>query len=131
MKKVKKGVGALAAILLLLGLPQARAEWSMDVEAGAVFSGYNDVRIPYESGIKFSLTKDLETDADYFIRLRLSYSFNDKHHISALAAPLRLDASGRIDRLVRFNEMEFAANAPLKARYRFDSYRLTYRYDVY
>ncbi|MGB2980957.1 MAG: hypothetical protein WBC77_06900, partial [Candidatus Zixiibacteriota bacterium] len=45
--------------------------------------------------------------------------------------PLRLDASGRIDRLVRFNEMEFAANAPLKARYRFDSYRLTYRYDVY
>jgi len=44
---------------------------------------------------------------------------------------LRLDASGQIDRPVRFNGVEFAANVPLKARYRFDSYRLTYRYDIY
>jgi hypothetical protein len=131
LKRRNKVIGALAAILLLLGLPQARAEWSMDVESGAVFSGYNDVRIPNESGIKFSLSEELETDADYFIRLRLTYSFNDKHHVSALAAPLRLDASGRIDRPVRFNGVEFGADVPLKARYRFDSYRLTYRYDVY
>lgn len=131
MKKVRKGVGAFALILLLIGLPQARAEWSMDVESGAVFSGYNDVQIPQETGTRFSLSEELETDADYFVRLRLTYSFNERHHISALVAPLRLDASGRIDRPVRFNEIEFAANVPLKARYRFDSYRLTYRYDVY
>ena len=131
MKKGQKVVGALAAVLLLLGLPQARAEWSFDVESGAVFSGYNDVRIPNESGSKFSLSEELKTDADYFVRLRLTYSFKDKHHLSALAAPLRLDASGQIDRPVRFNGMEFAANVPLKGRYRFDSYRLTYRYDIY
>ena len=131
MKKRYKVIGALAAMLLLLGSPQASAEWSMDVESGAVLSGYNDVRIPNESGTKFSLSEELETDADYFVRLRLTYSFNDKHHVSALAAPLRLDASGRIDRPVKFNRVEFAANVPLKARYRFDSYRLTYRYDLY
>jgi hypothetical protein len=131
MKKAKKTVCLFAAILLLIGLPRAFAQWSIDAESGAVFSGYNDVRIPNESGTKFSLSEELETDADYFVRLRLTYSFNDKHHISALAAPLRLDASGRIDRPVKFNRMEFAANVPLKARYRFDSYRLTYRYDVY
>lgn len=131
MKRRNKTVYGLAAILLLLGLPQASAEWSMDVESGAVFSGYNDVQIPNQSGTKFSLSEELETDVDYFVRLRLAYSFNDKHHVSALAAPLRLDASGRIDRRVRFNQVEFAANVPLKARYRFDSYRLTYRYDLY
>ncbi|MGB2804244.1 MAG: hypothetical protein WBD64_05040 [Candidatus Zixiibacteriota bacterium] len=131
MKKVKKGVGAFAAILLLIGLPRAFAQWTIDVESGAVFSGYNDVEIPQETGTRFSLSEELETDPGYFIRLRLTRSFNDRHHISALVAPLRLDASGRIDRLVRFNEMEFAANAPLKARYRFDSYRLTYRYDFH
>jgi hypothetical protein len=131
VKKVKEAVCAFAAVLLLIGLPRAFAQWSIDAESGAVFSGYNDVRIPNESGTKFSLSEELETDADYFVRLRLTYSFNDKHHISALAAPLRLDASGRIDRPVKFNQMEFAANVPLKARYRFDSYRLTYRYDVY
>ena len=131
MKRRRKVTGVLAAILLLLGLPQASAEWSFDVESGGVFSGYNDVRIPNESGTKFSLSEDLETDADYFVRLRVTCSFNEKHHISALAAPLRLDASGQIDRPVRFNGVEFAANVPLKARYRFDSYRLTYRYDLY
>ena len=131
MKRRKKVTGALAAILLLLGSPQASAEWSFGVESGAVFSGYNDVRIPNESGTKFSLSEELETDADYFVRLRLTYSFGDRHHVSGLAAPLRLDASGQIDRAVRFNGVEFAAEAPLKARYRFDSYRLTYRYDLY
>ncbi|MGB2981469.1 MAG: hypothetical protein WBC77_09495, partial [Candidatus Zixiibacteriota bacterium] len=103
MKKVKKGVGAFAAILLLIGLPRAFAQWTIDVESGAVFSGYNDVEIPQETGTRFSLSEELETDPGYFIRLRLTRSFNDRHHISALVAPLRLDASGRIDRLVRFN----------------------------
>jgi hypothetical protein len=131
LKRRNKVVAVLGAILLLLGVPQARAEWSFDVESGGVFSGYNDVRIPNESGTKFSLSEELETDADYFVRLRATYSFSEKHHISALAAPLRLDASGRIGRAVKFNEVEFAANVPLKARYRFDSYRLTYRYDLY
>ena len=131
MKERHKVLGAFAVLFLLVELPQARAEWSMDVESGAVFSGYNDVRIPNQSGTKFSLSEELETDADFFVRLRLTYSFNEKHHVSALAAPLRLDANGQLDRSVRFNEMEFAANVPLKARYRFDSYRLTYRYDLY
>jgi len=131
MKKADRAVCAFAAVLLLIGLPKASAQWSIDVESGAVFSGYNDVQIPKETGTRFSLSEELETDPGYFIRLRFSRFWNDRHHISALVAPLRLDASGQIDRLVRFNEEKFAANAPLKARYRFDSYRLTYRYDVY
>jgi hypothetical protein len=131
MSNTGKAVFIFLTSLLLSGGPAAFAEWSLDLETGAVFSGYNDVQIPKETGTRFSLTKDLETDPDYFFRVRLSYSFNHRHHVSALAAPLRLDASGKVDRPIRFNEVEFGANVPLVARYRFDSYRLTYRYDVH
>ena len=89
------------------------------------------MQIPRESGTRFSLTEDLKTDPNYFFRIRLSYSITDRHHISALATPLRLDASGQVDQLIRFNEEKFPADTPLNARYRFDSYRLTYRHDVY
>jgi hypothetical protein len=44
-------------------------------------------------------------------------------------APLSLDASGSIDEPIRFNEEDFPANIPLTGVYRFNSYRLTYRYD--
>lgn len=131
MSNTKKVVFIFLTSLVLSGGPAAFAEWSLDLETGAVFSGYNDVQIPKETGTRFSLTKDLETDPDYFFRVRLSYSFNHRHHVSALVAPLRLDASGKADRPIRFNEVEFGADIPLKARYRFDSYRLTYRYDVH
>jgi hypothetical protein len=123
-------------ILLLLGcflftVPAAFAQWSVDFETGGAFSGYNDVQITKETGTKFSLSQELKIDPTVFFRFRLTYSFGDRHHISALGALLRLDATGQIDRTIRFNDVEFTANAPLKSRYRFDSYRLTYRYDVY
>lgn len=122
---------AFMAAFILVGTSEASAQWSIDLETGMVFSGYNDVQIPKETGTKFSITDDLETDPNYFLRLRVTYSFNDKHHISAFAAPLRLYASGQVDQLIRFNEVGFAPNVPLKAKYRFDSYRLTYRYDFH
>jgi hypothetical protein len=131
MFMINRKFSTFIIVLLSVGASAASAEWSIDFENGAVFSGYNDVQIPKETGTRFSLTEDLETDPDYFFRLRMTYSFNDKHHISGFAAPLRLDASGQVDQLIRFNEVEFASNAPLKARYRFDSYRLTYRYDFH
>lgn len=131
MSSMRKSALMLSAGLLLFAGPTGFGAWSVDMEAGAAFSGYNDVQIPKETGTKFSLSEDLEIDPVFFFRARLTYSFRERHHLSALAAPLRFDAGGQIDRPVRFNEVDFAANVPLKARYRFDSYRITYRYDVY
>jgi hypothetical protein len=131
MYMLKKLMAVLWMIFFFTGASDAFANWCLDLETGAVFCGYNDVQVPGESGTRFSLTEDLKTDPNYFFRIRLSYSITDRHHLSALAAPLRLDASGQVDRLIRFNEEKFSADTPLNARYRFDSYRLTYRYDVY
>ena len=104
------------------------ADWYLDFETGAAISGYNDVRIPGDSGTKFSLSEELDTDPAVFWRLRISRDLGEKHHLTLLMAPLRLESDGGFDRVVSFAGVDFPANVDIKARYRFDSYRLTYRY---
>lgn len=101
----------------------------LDIEGGMVLSGYNDVRIPGSTGTLFSLVDDLETDPSFYYRIRFSYILAEKHTLSLLAAPLRLDAEGMIDRPVVYEGVIFDADETLNALYRFDSYRLTYRYE--
>jgi len=66
-----------------------------------------------------------------FFRARVTYSFHDRHSLAVLVAPLRLSAEGSVDKPVSFAGADFAPNVALKGRYRFDSYRLTYRYDIH
>lgn len=109
----------------------AHAEPFWDLETGAVFSGYNDVRIPGDSGTRISLTEDLKPETSYFFRMQAGYTFFTKHTVSFLAAPLRLHSSGKIDRDVVFKGTTFTAGSDVSTRFRFDSYRLTYRFDFY
>lgn len=117
--------------LLFLLLPHAGySQWFADVETGWVSSGYNDVKIPRETGTEFSLTDDLKTESAFFYRLRLGYRFGSKHTLTVLAAPLRLKASGSVNKLIHFSGEDFSAGSSLQAHYRFDSYRMTYRYNL-
>lgn len=125
-----KSVVAMVFVLALLVAPVS-AQFSVDLESGAVFSGYNDVRIPGDTGTLFSFSEELETEPLAFGRLRLNYDFNPRHHLSLLLAPLTVNADGQIDRAVDFAGETFPANTPLEGTYRFNSYRLTYRYDFY
>jgi hypothetical protein len=118
------------ALLVAGGFSGARAGWSVDLEGGAAFNGYNDVRIPGNSGTDLSLSEELEADPAAFWRVRLTADLGTRHRLSLLVAPLRIEASGRIDREIDFNGARFSAAVPLESRYRFDSYRLTYRYTV-
>lgn len=121
--------GWLGALCCLV--PVAGAGSYFDIEMGWVFGGYNDVRIPPDTGTEFSLSDDLDTDANRFVRLRAGMRLGTRHDVSFLFAPLRLEAEGVPDRAIRFRDIEFAAGTPLAARYRFDSYRLTWRYAVW
>jgi hypothetical protein len=131
MGRVKRLAGLLLTTAVLLGWSESFAKWSIDFETGPVFAGYNDAKIPGDTGTKFSLSEELEMKSSYFFRVRFTHSINDRHHISALFAPLRLDASGQVNKPVSFNQVDFEAGASLKAKYRFDSYRLTYQYRFY
>jgi hypothetical protein len=118
--------------LALAGSPAPTlAAVTVDLEGGFALSGYNDVQVPNETGTRFSLTGDLEADTGRFGRLRLGYDAGERHHVSALIAPLRLTAQGTPGFPISFEDTVFPAGTALEGRYRFDSYRLTYRYDAY
>jgi hypothetical protein len=122
----------LTVLLICLVFPvAAQAKWHVDLESGLAISGYNNVRIPGSTGTKFSLARDLDIDQTVFWRARFSRMFGDKHSLSLLIAPLTFSAEGKLEKDLKFAGGEFAANTFVKAKYRFDSYRLTYRYDFY
>lgn len=123
---------AIALPLLLFVLAfTVRGGWWVENEFGMVFGGYNDIRVPASTGTEFSLTGDLDDDPAIFARLRPGYTFGKRHNLSLLVAPLRLRAEGSFEQDVMFNGVLFPAGAPMEGKYRFDSYRLSYRYDLY
>jgi hypothetical protein len=124
-------LAALAAAIIFSAAPAAGADsrWRLDLENGAVFSGYNDVAIPGDTGTRFSLSRDFKTDAGYFYRLRLTWRLSARHSLSVLYAPLKLSASGVSPFPIRFFGLDIPAGAPVTGSYMFNSYRLTYRYE--
>ena len=119
-------------IILVIFVISSLGLWSqigVDIESGAVFTGYNDVRIPGDEGDKFSLKDDLSADVSPYLRIRLNYAINEKHHLSLLYAPLVLEYKGTIDRDLKFQDEIFLAESDLESTYKFNSYRITYRYD--
>jgi hypothetical protein len=121
---------ALAVLLAAPSLAAAQEpRWALDLENGAVFTWYNDVRIPGNTGTLFSFNKDLTSNTEYFWRVRLDVRLGAKHVLSGLAAPLGIDASGVFDRPVSFAGGTFAPGVPVTGRYVFNSYRFTYRYE--
>ena len=120
---------SLAVVSIFAAPSYSRGSVQLDLESGIAQSGYNDVRYPGTTGTKLSLSRDLSLDRSLFWRARASVTFGDRHTLSLLAAPLRLDGQGVLANDVTFGEALFQAATSVKTRYRFDSYRLTYRYD--
>jgi hypothetical protein len=133
MKRIIVGL-IMLAVLSGAHCAKFRGQYKLfeaELEGGAVFSGYNDFKVPNPGGTALSLVDDLKSDVAPFARLRVTCNLNAKHLVSVLAAPLRIDASGTLGYPVTFEGTTFAANTPLDCKYKFDSYRITYRYTYY
>jgi hypothetical protein len=119
-----------SAIVFPLATLQA-ATWSLDLEGGAASASTADVRIPNDSrGTAFSMLDDVGGEsAQAFGRVRLTWDSGERHVVSILAAPLAFEFNGTLDRDIRFDGGEFASGTNVEGKYRFDSYRLTYRYN--
>lgn len=118
------------ALALALSTGHASGGVEAEVEASVVVPSRIDTRIPGDSGTELSFVHDLSTSPAPAFRVRLGYRIADRHLITALYAPLQLDARGSVDRDVEFMDATYPAGTPLFAVYRFDSYRLTYRYSI-
>jgi hypothetical protein len=131
--RVRPFVVLLAAGVLGILAAEARAQerWRLDVENGAAISGYNDVAIPGNSGTRFSMTDDLKSDTEYFWRVRADVRFAPRHVLSGLIAPLTITSSGTFDAPVDFAGVTFGPGVPVDGTWRFNSYRVTYRYEPF
>lgn len=108
----------------------ASAQSIIDFETGAVFTGYNNVRIPGDRGTYFSLKDDLKAKTEVFYRFRASYVIKSRHTLSLLYAPLETKSEGSVANDIFFEGVLFPAKTELTGTYKFNSYRLTYRYDL-
>lgn len=106
------------------------AQSIIDFETGTVFTGYNDVRIPGDLGTNFSLKDDLKAKTQIFYRLRVSYTIKSRHTLSLLYAPLETKSEGSVANDIFFEGVLFPVSTELVGTYKFNSYRLTYRYDI-
>lgn len=108
----------------------SNAQVSLDLESGAVWNSKSDVRIPNVGGSPFSLRGDLQSkEPRIFFRGRATWHLSERHDISALYAPLEMEFNGRFNRPINFVGSGFAPGVGTRGSFRFDSYRLTYRYN--
>lgn len=129
--KIKFLLYALLIAMSVTSIPiLVNAQVFVDVESGAVFTGYNDVQIPGDTGTAFSLKDDLQAEPSAFVRLRAGITLGSRHSISVLYAPLKVTSAGTSDMAIDFNGVHFPVNTQLDATYKFNSYRITYRYDI-
>jgi hypothetical protein len=104
------------------------SKWTLELEAGPVWFGRNNVRIPNDTGSRFDLL-DLTGDGPApYARLYATYDFNERHALRLNLAPLSVAGNGSLDTAVRFKDADFAAAIPTRGSYKFNTYRLTYRW---
>lgn len=116
-------------VLLALSISLGYAQFSLDLETGVAFTGYNDLRIPNNApNSEFSFKDDLESKAKMYGRANLHYRINPRHELSLLYSPITIKPTGTLDRDIIFMDKTFDAGMKINATYRFDSYRLQYLY---
>ena len=116
----------MAGLLILASATFARQ--ALDLEVGYAWPGYLNIRFPGDSGTKFDMTQDLDAEGTPMFRLRYRYEFGDRHEAAILIAPLSVKATGTLDKDVDFDGVMFKKGTRVEGNYRFDSYRLVYRY---
>jgi hypothetical protein len=138
-KPVMNNLMVFAILLLLMPVMQTKAEagdneakFAIEIEAGPVWQSRNDVQIPnIEEGTRFSLV-DLIGNGPYpGARLYFTWNISRRHGLRLLAAPLTYTESGVFNSPVNFAGAVFDAGVSTEGTYKFNSWRITYRYQFY
>ncbi|UCD23640.1 MAG: hypothetical protein JSW51_11460 [Gemmatimonadota bacterium] len=134
----KRYVGR-AALLLLTGaaslisvgtaFAQDASTFEIEVEAGPVWQSRNDVQIPNDaSGTRFSLVDLVGKGPWPAGRLYLTWNINSRHSLRGLLAPLSYSGTGSLAEPVDFAGESYQSGSSVEATYKFNSYRISYRY---
>lgn len=121
------------ALTTLLSITTAAASESLDfkVSIGAAFQARNDVQIPNTSEAdRFALDDIAGTGPWPAARFELLWNFSQKHGLRLLLAPLSYSETGRLEAPVRFAGATFIPDQAVQGEYRFNSWRVGYRYHL-
>ena len=104
---------------------------ALTVELGAAWQLRNTAQVSNEPPNTRFKIDDLTGDGPFPAgRVVLDWPLNDKHRLRFLIAPLGIDESGTASQSIVFRDTTFAPG-PIDVKYRFDSYRASYRYVFY
>jgi hypothetical protein len=107
-----------------------RAERVTDA-AGPWGLSRNDVRIPSATGTEFSMLDLTGAGPNAFVRVAATFRLADRHHLRLVAAPVQTTGTGTFEAPVTFAGQTFAAGVPTAGTYKFNTYRLGYRYTLH
>ncbi len=119
------------SMVLVITSSVVAGDLDVRVESGGVWFSRNDVRIPGDDGTKFDMLDLTGKGPDPYVRFYATYAFGERHALRLALAPLQVEGTGRLREDVTFRGEVFTADTPAKGRYRFNTYRLTYRLTVY
>ena len=104
---------------------------ALTVELGAAWQLRNTAQVSNEPPNTRFKIDDLTGDGPYPAgRVVLDWPLNEKHRLRFLIAPLSIDETGTTSQPIVFRDTTFAPG-PIDVKYRFDSYRASYRYVFY
>ena len=125
----------LGFLLIMMPVAAARAgspatpRLLLELEGGGVWQSRNDVQIPNDAaGTRFSLVDATGGGPEPAARLYATWNIDERHGLRLLIAPLRVTETANLDRPVDFAGGSFAAGVSAEATYKFNSYRISYRY---
>jgi len=102
------------------------------LEVGPVWQSRNDVQIPNnETADRFSLVDLVGSGPFPAARLYVLWNISERHGLRLLLAPLSYTKSGQFSSPVDFAGKTFQPGVPTDATYKFNSWRLGYRYNIY
>jgi len=96
----------------------------------AAFGGRNTIQRPNDGqGTRVNLNNefDRKNNATFSPRIELEYNYN-RHHVIATVALVNDKFEGSTNREIRYNEVLFNAGNYIETKYKFNTYRIGYRY---
>ncbi len=102
--------------------------WVVNFDAAAVWQARNDVRIPGDTGTRFSIVDSISAGPYANYRLESFYRLSEKGQLRFLIAPFRYSVSGVTDKNIIFVDESFSSGQDTVFTYQFNSYRVSYRY---
>ncbi len=127
----------ISIVLLAAQHSPARAledGYYLEIEGGGVWQSRNSVQSPTSTGgslpqgNRFSLVDLQDKGASPYFRVSAGYGWGNRHQVHLLYAPLSITGTGTFARPVLFQGVNFISSAATRGLYRFDSYRIGYRY---